>query len=113
MFLMTEESRAGANPGTARIACGPRRYAAGRPPMGRGCDRAKTTFKPLGLDEVWQPQIGAPKGNRHAQKPGSYAREVRPFQARCIAWKKRTRLLLELAEFVLAERKMKRRFHPP
>jgi hypothetical protein len=114
MFLMIEDPRAGANPGGARTPCGTRRYPAGRPLGGRGVRvRAKTTFKPLGFEDAWQPQVGAPEGNRHAQKSGRYAREVRAFEARCIAWKKRTRALLELAELVLAERAVARLAPPP
>jgi hypothetical protein len=45
-------------------------------------------------EDVWQPKLGAPRGNRNAFKTGCYASEPRALRKEIAAWKRTTRALL-------------------
>jgi hypothetical protein len=48
----------------------PRRIRTKPDPGGRGVGRlCKTSLKLLRPEQVWQPRMGAPRGNRNAAKP--------------------------------------------
>jgi hypothetical protein len=51
-------------------------------------------IKFLRPEEVWQPKLGAPRGNRNAFKTGCYASEPRALRKEIAAWKRETRALL-------------------
>lgn len=53
---------------------------------GGGAPNRKTTIKPLRPEDVWQPRLGAPRGNRNAAKPlSTLEARVRDFKRRAKA----------------------------
>jgi len=51
----------------------------------------KTTIKILRPEDLWQPKLGAPFGNRNALKHGREDRNARDLRRRIADWKKRVR----------------------
>jgi hypothetical protein len=51
----------------------------------------KTMIKMLRPEDVWQPKLGAPFGNRNAWKHGRENRYTRGLRRRIADWKKRVR----------------------
>ena len=51
----------------------------------------KTTIKILRPEQIWQPRIGPPAGNRNARKHGRYGRDFQSARKRLRAFVKRAR----------------------
>jgi hypothetical protein len=58
-------------------------------------ENVKTTFKLLRPEDVWQPVLGAPKGNRNALKSGRHTAAARALRARVRDWRRATKALVE------------------
>jgi hypothetical protein len=54
----------------------------------------KTTIKILRAEDVWQPKLGAPRGNRNAWKNGAHRRELRDLRKAVAAWHRLTDALI-------------------
>jgi len=64
-----------------------------RTPRGEGAgSNRKTTIKLLRPDQVWQPALGAPRGNRNAAKPLS------TLEARVRDLRRRARIAIKAAD---------------
>ena len=59
-------------------------------------------IKLLRADEVWQPRLGAPRGNRNALKSGRHDRATRDLCRRVAACRRRARTLMAQAQAVIA-----------
>ncbi len=63
-------------------------------------------IKMLRPEDVWQPRLGAPRGNRNAHKHGRSDAAMRALRARIAAFRRSARAALkEVAEEVAARRK--------
>jgi hypothetical protein len=65
----------------------------------------KTTIKPLRPDAVWQPPIGAPKGNKNALKTGRYTAEKQAARKQIARLIKRAHVAMAEVEKRLPRRK--------
>lgn len=63
-----------------------------------------STIKILRPDEVWQPTIGAPAGNRNAFKTGTHTKEVRVLRKQVTATRRTMKRLIACAKEELRER---------
>lgn len=54
-------------------------------------------IKRLGPDQVWQPKLGAPRGNRNALKTGAHDAPMRGWRKRIASWRRRVRAALAAA----------------
>lgn len=54
-------------------------------------------IKPLHPDQVWQPKLGAPTGNRNALKSGKHTVAVVDWRKRVASWRRRVRAALAAA----------------
>ncbi|HEY8947446.1 MAG TPA: hypothetical protein VIM56_01035 [Rhizomicrobium sp.] len=55
-------------------------------------------IKMLRPEDVWQPKLGAPRGNRNRFKTGLYTNEAKALRKQIAAWKRETRTLLQRVE---------------
>ena len=55
-------------------------------------------IKMLRTEDVWQPRLGAPRGNRNRFKTGLYTNEAKALRKQIAAWKLSTRMLLKQIE---------------
>ena len=55
-------------------------------------------IKILRPEDVWQPKLGAPRGNRNRFKTGLYTNEAKALRKQIAQWKRETRALLRLVE---------------
>lgn len=58
----------------------------------------KTKIKILRSEDVWQPRLGAPRGNRNAWKTGAHRKELRDARKEIAAWLRTTQALVAEAE---------------
>lgn len=61
----------------------------------------KTTIKILRPADVWQPKLGAPRGNRNAWKTGAHRKEYREARKQMAGWMQTMNALIAEAEKVL------------
>ena len=54
-------------------------------------------IKILRLDEVWQPRVGAPNGNRNARRTGRHDAEAMSLRRRIAQFRRRAKALLARA----------------
>ncbi|HEY5338933.1 MAG TPA: hypothetical protein VIJ85_12065 [Rhizomicrobium sp.] len=57
-----------------------------------------STLNMLGPDDVWQPRMGAPRGNRNALKNGRHTKAARALRARIRDFKSRVKLALAMVD---------------
>jgi hypothetical protein len=62
----------------------------------------KTSFKLLRPEDVWQPKMGAPRGNRNALKIGAHTKEARSMRKQVTSVRRTMKLLIEAAKEELA-----------
>jgi hypothetical protein len=55
-------------------------------------------IKMLRPEDVWQPKLGAPRGNRNRFKIGLYTNEAKALRKQIATWKRTTRALLRVVE---------------
>ena len=67
--------------------------------------RLTTTIKRLGPEDVWQPPIGAPKGNKNALKSGRYTTERKALRRRIAALIRRAHIAVAEVDKRLPRRK--------
>ncbi len=58
-------------------------------------------IKMLRSDDVWQPKLGAPRGNRNARRTGPHDRDARLLRKRIAAFRRRAKALMLQAETAL------------
>ncbi len=58
----------------------------------------KTKIKMLRPEDVWQPKLGAPFGNRNAWKTGAHRKEYRETRKQIADWRRTTNALIAEAE---------------
>lgn len=57
-------------------------------------------IKPLRPEDMWQPKLGAPVGNRNAWKTGAHSAPVRDWRKRVADWRRRVRAAVAAAQRV-------------
>ncbi len=64
----------------------------------------KTSLKMLGPEDLWQPRMGPPRGNRNALKNGHHTKPLRDLRKQVAITRRTMKVLIERAKEELAAR---------